>query len=147
MGEPAKELFANPFEIQRRADALLRRWNELQNQALGPAAKSREDVPASIQDRILRDRKRYRKLVTRPNFADYEALGLWYQTYRRRARQLAEALPAGESLNQSARPQALPGKKDLGVALSEFGRDLAITVGVVGGVFLAFKLLTGSRRG
>lgn len=149
------EWFATPGDASRRADALSARWNALVAQAHGPGAKSRSDIPTELQEQIVRDQKRFRNFITSPTFglygmvvprgwapdADYEKLVRWHRKYKRRAKQVADALPMGETLVPEATPVKLPtfGASD---SMLKAGRDLAILLGIGGAIFIGVKALS-----
>lgn len=152
MGDGAKELFATPADASRRADALLGRWNALKAQALGPGSVEREDVPKELRDRIFSDAKRFREFITRPTFGllgaalphgvrmgDYEKLARWYETYSKRAAELAAALP-DEELHAKAKPLDLPTRDDL-TWVPTLGRNLAVVLGIAGAVGVGLALV------
>lgn len=148
------EWFATPEDASRRADKLSAKWNALVNQALGPGTTPRGDVPSGLQEQILRDRKRFRNFINSPTFglygmviprgispdADYAKLVRWYRKYKRRAKQLADALPVGETLSSGARPVELP-KFGVSDRMGKMGRDVAILLGVSAAIFLGVKAL------
>ena len=154
MPDPAPELFATPADASRRADALSERWNALQNQALGPGARERGDVPSKLQNVIVSDRKRFRSFIRSPTFGlrgallphgvrqgDYETLQRWYAKYALRARQLADALPGGEPLSRAAAPAKLPQRDSLQWLGTLGGRvaTAVIVVLVVAGIKQVFS--------
>lgn len=148
---PKTEFFASPQDAQDRADALLDRWNALINQALGPGARRRGDVPKNLQEQIINDRARYRSFITRPTFgmggvlwprewedlqvveSDYKTLQRWYDKYQLRAKQVVDVLPQGEPLLPEAEHEDLPRKttptENLELA-SKAARNLAIGVAI-----------------
>lgn len=157
MGEP-NELFATPADASRRADVLSDRWNALQNQAMGPAAQARPDVPPKLQEVIMSDRARFRDFIRSPTFGlggallphgvrqgDYETLERWHTKYSQRAAQLAQALPGGERLAAAAAPPQLPGRDRL-TWVSDIGYRVAVGVAVVGIVAALKVLFTGKLK-
>lgn len=123
MSNGKTELFASPQDVQRRAATLLNRWNALINQAVGPSARGRSDVPQKLQAQLVSDLARYRKLLDDPLFgfygvlapqsledtkSSYSLLKRWYAKYRLRAQQVQAALPKGEALSKGAAPKSMP---------------------------------------
>lgn len=156
------ELFASPQDAQDRADALLDSWNALIHQAVGPSSRGRQDIPPLLRKQIISDRARFKTFITSPTFGmggallpqewadsallatDYATLQKWYAKYDLRARQVAAALPASESLAPEAQPRELPRKttpvENLELA-SNLARNVAIGVGAIAASALLLSLL------
>jgi hypothetical protein len=152
--KPAKaEVFATVEDAQQRADALLGRWNALVRQSGAATLGGRPEVPRSLANAIVSDLARFKKFITRPTFglwgalvprqlgrfasSDYSALGRWYATYSKRAGQVANLLPAGESLAAGAVPQALPRQRTVTENLESATR-------VASGVLVALAVATAA---
>lgn len=146
---PPGEYYASEQQIQDRANALLERWNALQNAAFGPSVNPRPDVSPKLQDQIFKDRQRYRKFVTRPMFlpGDYSTtLRKWYSKYALRAKQLAAELG---SLPPAARPQQLPRQLTSDDALASLKRGaMGVSTGlVVGAAAWVWLTSRGGKNG
>lgn len=163
---PDTELFASPQDAQDRADALLDKWNGLVNQAVGPSARGRQDVPPLLRKQLISDRARFKTFITSPTFgmggvlwpqewedlqvvaSDYATLQKWYAKFALRAQQVAAALPAGESLTPEATPEQLPRKttptENLELA-SNLAVNFAMGAAVIGGVALLVAILRSRK--
>ncbi len=164
--EPAgAEVVATPYDAQVRADALLGRWNALVRQSGAASLGGRPEVPASLRQSIVDEQARFRKFITRPTFglwgalvprdwgrftsSDYNTLTRWYATYAKRAGQVANLLPAGESLAAGAVPQALPRQRTATENLESATRvasGVLIALAVAAAAGIAVALASKARR-
>lgn len=124
-------------------DELSKAWNKLRNAALGRGMSP--NVPPALAARVEREWKAWRKAHLTPDFKI--AAPTFTYRWTKRYKSLLKAVQRAGAGKKIEVPFKTP-LEELGDSFSNFGRNIAITVGVVGGVYVLIALVTsgGGRR-
>ena len=122
-------------------DELSKAWNELRNAALGRGVSP--NVSPALAARVAREWEGWRKAHLTPGFK--VAAPTFTYRWTKRYRSLLRAVHKEGAAKKIDLPFKTP-MEELGDSFTNFGRNIAITAGVVGGVYVIIALSRGTRR-